>query len=67
MLALATCDQEISNFAKDKGCPVIQTAANHTRTLDRITEAASKFSITQIDDDIVVCEQGNEPLFRPDM
>jgi 3-deoxy-manno-octulosonate cytidylyltransferase (CMP-KDO synthetase) len=67
ILALATCDQEITDFGKDKGYPVIQTADTHTRALDRVAEAAAKCSVNLVDDDIVVCVQGDEPLLGPDM
>jgi 3-deoxy-manno-octulosonate cytidylyltransferase (CMP-KDO synthetase) len=67
ILALATCDQEITDFGKDKGYPVIQTAHTHTRALDRVAEAAAKCSLNLVDDDIVVCVQGDEPLLGPDM
>ena len=67
VLALATCDQEITDFGKDKGYPVIQTANTHTRALDRVAEAAAKCSVNLVDEDIVVCVQGDEPLLGPDM
>lgn len=67
VLALATCDKEITNFGKDKGYPVIQTADTHTRALDRVAEAAAKCGVNLVDDDIVVCVQGDEPLLGPDM
>jgi 3-deoxy-manno-octulosonate cytidylyltransferase (CMP-KDO synthetase) len=67
VLALATCDQEITDFGKDRGYPVIQTANTHTRALDRVAEAATKCGADLVDDDIVVCVQGDEPLLGPDM
>ena len=67
ILALATCDQEITDFGKGKGYPVIQTADTHTRALDRVAEAAAKCNLNLVDDDIVVCVQGDEPLLGPDM
>ena len=67
VLALATCDQEITNFGRNKGYPVIQTTDTHTRALDRVAEAAEKCGVDLVDDDIVVCVQGDEPLLGPDM
>ncbi len=67
LLAIATCDSEITNFANSKKYRVIQTADTHTRALDRVAEAAKKIDIDLSDDDIIVCVQGDEPLLGPDM
>lgn len=66
-LFLATCDKEIEDFAKSKDFPVIMTSDKHTRCLDRVAEAAGKCGIPLADDDVVVCVQGDEPMFQPDM
>ena len=66
-LVLATCDDEIQNFAKSKGFPVVMTGNHHTRALDRVAEAIELLGSEVADDDIVVCVQGDEPMMRPDM
>ncbi len=66
-LFLATCDDEISGFAKTRDYPVIMTSDRHTRALDRVAEAAEKCGLGLDDDDIVVCVQGDEPLLGPDV
>jgi 3-deoxy-manno-octulosonate cytidylyltransferase (CMP-KDO synthetase) len=66
-LAIATCDQEIADFAASKKFPVIMTGSHHTRALDRVAEAATKLSVPVRDDDVVVCVQGDEPMMAPDM
>jgi 3-deoxy-manno-octulosonate cytidylyltransferase (CMP-KDO synthetase) len=67
ILALATCDDEIANFARAKGYPVIMTASTHTRALDRVAEAVTKCGIVADDNDIVLNVQGDEPMMHPDM
>jgi 3-deoxy-manno-octulosonate cytidylyltransferase (CMP-KDO synthetase) len=66
-LVLATCDEEIRDFAKQKDIPVIMTGVHHTRALDRIAEAATLLGENVSDDDIVLNVQGDEPMMRPDM
>ncbi|AXX16223.1 MULTISPECIES: 3-deoxy-manno-octulosonate cytidylyltransferase [Leptospira] len=66
-LAIATCDEEISNFAKSKNFPVFMTGSHHIRALDRVAEAGTLFTQKLVDDDIVVCVQGDEPMLSPDM
>jgi 3-deoxy-manno-octulosonate cytidylyltransferase (CMP-KDO synthetase) len=66
-LALATCDQEIAQFAHDRSIPVVMTGSHHTRALDRVAEAAQRLEDPIAGDDIVVCVQGDEPMLRPDM
>ena len=66
-LVLATCDREISDFAKGKGIPVAMTGDHHTRALDRVAEAVERLGEPVADDDVVVCVQGDEPMMRPDM
>ena len=67
VLALATCDREIADFADKKGWPVIMTSDRHVRALDRVAEAAPKTLPGLGDGDIVVCVQGDEPLLGPDV
>jgi len=66
-LILATCDQEIERFSKEKGIPVVMTGAHHTRALDRVAEAVTRLDEAVDDHHIVVCIQGDEPMMRPDM
>jgi 3-deoxy-manno-octulosonate cytidylyltransferase (CMP-KDO synthetase) len=66
-LYLATCDQEIADFAADKRFPTLMTADTHVRCLDRVTEAVNKFDKPVNRDDIIVCVQGDEPMLHPDM
>lgn len=66
-LVLATCDDEIKQFATGRGFPVIMTGSHHTRALDRIAEAVGLLGESVNDDDIIVNVQGDEPMMRPDM
>lgn len=66
VLCIATCDAEIREYAESKGYPVVMTADTHTRALDRVAEAYTKISGAEVDDDIVVCVQGDEPLLAMD-
>ncbi|EMY76300.1 putative 3-deoxy-D-manno-octulosonate cytidylyltransferase [Leptospira weilii serovar Ranarum str. ICFT] len=66
-LVIATCDQEIFNFAKSKNFPVFMTGSHHTRALDRVAEAGTMFTQKLEDEDVVVCVQGDEPMLAPDM
>lgn len=66
-LVIATCDDEIEQFAKNKGFKVIMTGSHHTRALDRVAEAVTLLDVPITGDDIVVCVQGDEPMMRPDM
>jgi 3-deoxy-manno-octulosonate cytidylyltransferase (CMP-KDO synthetase) len=66
-LVLATCDDEIEQFAKQKGFAVAMTGHHHTRALDRVAEAVQRLNTDIADSDIVVCVQGDEPMMRPDM
>lgn len=66
-LTLATCDDEIANFASAKGINCTMTGSHHTRALDRVAEAVTLIDETVADDDIIVCVQGDEPMMRPDM
>lgn len=66
-LVLATCDNEIKQFATERAFPVIMTGSHHTRALDRIAEAVGLLGESVDDDDIIVNVQGDEPMMRPDM
>lgn len=66
-LLVATCDHEIEAFCSNKNIPVLMTSSKHTRALDRVAEAVSFLKDGVLDDDIIVCVQGDEPMMRPDM
>ncbi len=66
-LFIATCDDEIRDFAELKGYPVIMTADTHVRALDRVAEAAEICGLSPEENDIIVCVQGDEPLLGPDV
>ena len=59
---IATCDEDIKVAAEAFGAPVIMTSNKHERASDRIAEAAE-----QLDADIIVMVQGDEPMIYPDM
>jgi 3-deoxy-manno-octulosonate cytidylyltransferase (CMP-KDO synthetase) len=59
---IATCDEEIRQAAQDFGAPVIMTANTHERASDRVAEAAA-----EIDADLIVMVQGDEPMTHPKM
>ncbi|MFA4905552.1 MAG: 3-deoxy-manno-octulosonate cytidylyltransferase [Candidatus Margulisiibacteriota bacterium] len=59
---VATCDQEIMNVVQKYGGKAIMTANTHERCTERVEEAAR-----QIEADIVVIAQGDEPLFAPEV
>ena len=59
---IATCDEEIKQAAQNFGAPVIMTANTHERASDRVAEA-----IAQIDADLIVMVQGDEPMTHPKM
>lgn len=66
-LYLATCDAEIAAFGEAKGYPVIMTANTHNRAFERVAEAVENCPLDVVDDDLIVCIQGDEPMMRPDM
>ena len=61
-LIVATCDIEIKKHVEDFGGKVIMTSGSHERCTDRIAEA-----VKNLDFDIVVNIQGDEPMVHPDM
>lgn len=61
-LYVATCDKEIADAVEQFGGQSIMTDVCHERCTDRVAEA-----IENLDGDIVVIIQGDEPLVYPDM
>lgn len=59
---VATCDAVIADAVCSYGGQAIMTAATHERCTERIEEAAR-----QVDGEIAVIVQGDEPLFMPDV
>lgn len=59
---VATCDNDIRQVVESNGGRVIMTANTHERCTDRIAEAAA-----DLDADIIVNVQGDEPLVMPEM
>ena len=59
---VATPDDEIVQVVEGFGGQVIMTSPSHQRASDRVAEAAE-----QLDVDIVVMIQGDEPLVTPEM
>lgn len=59
---IATPDEQIRDEAERFGAEVIMTGSHHKRATDRVAEAAE-----QLDVDIVIVMQGDEPLVYPDM
>ena len=65
---IATCDEEIRQYAESIGAPCIMTKDTHERASDRIAEAMLKIeSGTGERHEIVVLIQGDEPMTRPEM
>ena len=65
---IATCDEEIREYAESIDAPCIMTADTHERASDRIAEAMLKIEEeTQIQHNIVVLVQGDEPMLHPEM
>lgn len=59
---VATCDDEIKKVVELSGGKVIMTSKLHERCTDRVEEA-----VRNLEADIVVNVQGDEPLIAPDM
>ena len=65
---IATCDEEIRDYAESIGAPCVMTKETHERASDRIAEAMLKIEADTGDShDIVVLIQGDEPMLHPDM
>ncbi len=61
-LYVATCDTEIADAVAGFGGQAIMTSPDHERCTDRIAEA-----VADLDADIVVNIQGDEPMIFPEM
>jgi 3-deoxy-manno-octulosonate cytidylyltransferase (CMP-KDO synthetase) len=64
---IATCDQEIADYAVSINAPAIMTATTHNRATDRTAEAmiqAERSLARKVE--IVVMMQGDEPLITPE-
>jgi 3-deoxy-manno-octulosonate cytidylyltransferase (CMP-KDO synthetase) len=59
---IATCDKEIRDCAEGFGAKAVMTSDQHTRCNDRVAEAAQN-----LEHDIVINIQGDEPLVHPDL
>jgi 3-deoxy-manno-octulosonate cytidylyltransferase (CMP-KDO synthetase) len=59
---IATCDEEIREAAESFGASVIMTSQAHERASDRVAEA-----VQDLNADVVVMVQGDEPMIFPDM
>jgi len=65
---IATCDQEVMDYAASIGAPAIMTRDTHERASDRAAEAMQKIEAEQGKKlDIVVMIQGDEPMIYPEM
>ncbi len=61
-VVIATCDESIRRAAEGFGARVIMTSDTHTRSNDRVAEAASR-----LPGDIIFNIQGDEPLVNPQL
>ena len=59
---IATCDTEIFETVEAFGGKAIMTSPTHERASDRVAEAAA-----ELDDDVIVMVQGDEPMTYPEM
>ena len=67
-LYIATCDQEIADYAISIGAPVVMTKDTHKRASDRVAEALLKVEEEKGEKvDIVVMIQGDEPMINKEM
>ena len=65
---IATCDEEIKNYAQSVGAQAVMTLDTHERASDRAAEAVLKIEKeTKEKVDVVVMIQGDEPMLRPEM
>lgn len=65
---IATCDQEIMDYATSAGLRAVMTSDTHVRCTTRTAEAMLAIeSMTGQQTDIVVMIQGDEPMITPDM
>jgi len=67
-VAVATCDKEIVDYIESIGGKAIMTSERHERASDRCAEALLKLEQeNNLQYDIVVMVQGDEPMTHPDM
>ena len=59
---IATCDREIAAATEAFGGTAVMTSTLHQRASDRVAEAAE-----QMDADVIVMVQGDEPMIHPEM
>ena len=65
---IATCDEEIREYADRIGAPCVMTSKSHERASDRIAEAMIKIEKkNNTVHEIVVLVQGDEPMVYPEM
>ncbi len=65
---IATCDDDIREYAVSIGAPCVMTSATHERATDRTAEAMLKIEAeTGSKVDVVVMIQGDEPMVYPEM
>jgi 3-deoxy-manno-octulosonate cytidylyltransferase (CMP-KDO synthetase) len=65
---IATCDQEIADYARSIGAPCVMTKDTHERCTERTAEAVSILEKQgEVSPDIVVMIQGDEPMTTPEM
>ncbi|MHB8104016.1 MAG: 3-deoxy-manno-octulosonate cytidylyltransferase, partial [Dehalococcoidales bacterium] len=65
---LATCDEEIMQYAASINAKAMMTSDKHERASDRVAEATGKIEkMTGKKVDIVVMIQGDEPMVMPEM
>ncbi|HAG10149.1 MAG TPA: 3-deoxy-manno-octulosonate cytidylyltransferase [Desulfotomaculum sp.] len=67
-LYVATPDEQIYNYINSIGGKAVITLDSHVRCTDRITEAVQKIEISnQVQYDVIVNIQGDEPMVHPKM
>lgn len=65
---IATCDQEVMDYASSIGAKAVMTSSSHERASDRAAEAMQKIEKEQGKKvEIVVMIQGDEPMIYPEM
>lgn len=66
-VVIATCDQEIADYARTIGIESVMTKNTHDRATERVEEAIRKIEAKGNSYDIVTLVQGDEPLVTPKM
>lgn len=61
---IASCDEEILDFARTVGVTGIVTSASHDRATDRVAEALEQLNRAEVFPELVVLLQGDEPLIK---